>query len=234
MVAPERDRSGASNSLDARPSALASPDLQWLLSRQWHPDRLRPSRGHRDARPPSRHGCLRCQSRRQHGDDTVYSGTVAAATEGFLLGVPSIAVSLVSKSATDFTAAARVARDLAERFMHNLSASGAAQRQRARCRLRAPARHPRHPPGQAPQGRAGGAQRDAARRDGLGRCRGRCRRTRERAPTSMRWPTASVSVTPLQIDLTHTGLIAPVFDWFAAVSVRIRPGAGLARARCPA
>ena len=22
-----------------------------------------------------------------------------------------------------------------------------------------------------------------------------------------------VSVTPLQIDLTHTGLIAPVFDW---------------------
>ena len=53
------------------------------------------------------------------GDDTVYSGTVAAATEGFLLGVPSIAVSLVSKSATDFTAAARVARDLAERFMRN-------------------------------------------------------------------------------------------------------------------
>lgn len=26
------------------------------------------------------------------GDDTVYSGTVAAATEGYLLGVPSLAV----------------------------------------------------------------------------------------------------------------------------------------------
>ena len=25
------------------------------------------------------------------GDDTVYSGTVAAATEGYLLGIPSIA-----------------------------------------------------------------------------------------------------------------------------------------------
>jgi len=25
------------------------------------------------------------------GDDTIYSGTVAAATEGFLLGIPSLA-----------------------------------------------------------------------------------------------------------------------------------------------
>ena len=32
------------------------------------------------------------------GDDTIYSGTVAAATEGFLLGIPSIAVSLASKA----------------------------------------------------------------------------------------------------------------------------------------
>ena len=31
------------------------------------------------------------------GDDTLYSGTVAAATEGYLLGIPSIAVSLVGK-----------------------------------------------------------------------------------------------------------------------------------------
>ena len=29
------------------------------------------------------------------GDDTIYSGTVAAATEGFLLGIPAIAVSLL-------------------------------------------------------------------------------------------------------------------------------------------
>ncbi len=32
------------------------------------------------------------------GDDTIYSGTVAAATEGFLLGIPAIAVSLVNES----------------------------------------------------------------------------------------------------------------------------------------
>ena len=29
------------------------------------------------------------------GDDTIYSGTVAAATEGYLLGIPAIAISLV-------------------------------------------------------------------------------------------------------------------------------------------
>jgi 5'/3'-nucleotidase SurE len=31
------------------------------------------------------------------GDDTIYSGTVAAAMEGFLLGIPSLAISLATK-----------------------------------------------------------------------------------------------------------------------------------------
>ncbi len=46
------------------------------------------------------------------GDDTIYSGTVAAATEGYLLGIPSIAVSLVSDGQGHFETAARVAADL--------------------------------------------------------------------------------------------------------------------------
>jgi len=46
------------------------------------------------------------------GDDTIYSGTVAAATEGFLLGVPSVALSLASKTAKHFETAAGVALDL--------------------------------------------------------------------------------------------------------------------------
>src|SRR5262249_25627008 len=50
------------------------------------------------------------------GDDTIYSGTVAAATEGFLLGIPSIAVSLTSKAGHHYATAARVARDLVQRF----------------------------------------------------------------------------------------------------------------------
>jgi 5'-nucleotidase len=46
------------------------------------------------------------------GDDTIYSGTVAAATEGYLLGIPSIAMSITSRNARHFDTAARVAIDL--------------------------------------------------------------------------------------------------------------------------
>jgi 5'-nucleotidase len=49
------------------------------------------------------------------GDDVTYSGTVAGALEGALLGVPSMAVSLESPSTgADFTHAAHVAATLAE------------------------------------------------------------------------------------------------------------------------
>jgi 5'-nucleotidase len=50
------------------------------------------------------------------GDDTIYSGTVAAATEGYLLGVPSIAISLGSFEGRHFATAGRVARELVQRF----------------------------------------------------------------------------------------------------------------------
>jgi 5'-nucleotidase len=43
----------------------------------------------------------------------IYSGTVSAATEGTILGIPSIAVSLASHQSTEFGEAARVARKLA-------------------------------------------------------------------------------------------------------------------------
>lgn len=46
------------------------------------------------------------------GDDVIYSGTVAAAMEGRFLGLPAIAVSLVGRHATHFETAARVAADL--------------------------------------------------------------------------------------------------------------------------
>ena len=49
------------------------------------------------------------------GDDTIYSGTVAAATEGYLLGVPSIAFSLVDKGYAHLDTAMRVARELVVR-----------------------------------------------------------------------------------------------------------------------
>jgi 5'-nucleotidase len=49
------------------------------------------------------------------GDDTIYSGTVAAAMEGFLLGIPGIALSMTHKPAKHFETGARVARELVER-----------------------------------------------------------------------------------------------------------------------
>ena len=53
------------------------------------------------------------------GDDTIYSGTVAAATEGFLLGIPSIAISLTSFEGKNYETAGRVALQLVERFIRN-------------------------------------------------------------------------------------------------------------------
>lgn len=49
------------------------------------------------------------------GDDVTYSGTVSAAMEGALLGVPSIAVSHCDGS--DFVEAARIARQVAARVL---------------------------------------------------------------------------------------------------------------------
>lgn len=53
------------------------------------------------------------------GDDTLYSGTVAAAMEGFLFGIPSIAFSQVEKGWADLDAAARVARKVIQHVLAN-------------------------------------------------------------------------------------------------------------------
>lgn len=58
------------------------------------------------------------------GDDTLYSGTVAAAMEGYLFGIPSIAFSLVDRGWAHLDAAARVARSIIE---HAINGPMAAQ-----------------------------------------------------------------------------------------------------------
>ena len=56
------------------------------------------------------------------GDDVTYSGTVAGALEGILLGVPGIAVSLCRSRHYDFSQAAWAARTVAEHVMaHGLA-----------------------------------------------------------------------------------------------------------------
>jgi len=46
------------------------------------------------------------------GDDTIYSGTVAAAMEGYLLNIPSLAISMGSDNPKNFTTGAKVTVDL--------------------------------------------------------------------------------------------------------------------------
>ena len=49
------------------------------------------------------------------GDDTLYSGTVAAATEGYLFGIPAMAFSQVRSGWAELGSAAQIARELVER-----------------------------------------------------------------------------------------------------------------------
>src|SRR5690606_10732715 len=49
------------------------------------------------------------------GEDSLYSGTVAAATEGYLFGIPAIAFSLTEKGWQHIDGAARIARLIVER-----------------------------------------------------------------------------------------------------------------------
>ena len=57
------------------------------------------------------------------GDDTIYSGTVAAATEGFLLGVPSVAVSLCSKVGAHYETAAQIALEAVQMIRQQKSSA---------------------------------------------------------------------------------------------------------------
>ncbi|NML27726.1 5'/3'-nucleotidase SurE [Zoogloea dura] len=116
VVAPERDRSGASNSLTLdRPLSLRKAASGFYFVNGTPTDCVHLAvTGMLDELPDMvvsgiNHGA-------NMGDDTIYSGTVAAATEGFLLGVPAIAISLVAKGASDFSGAARIACELVERF----------------------------------------------------------------------------------------------------------------------
>jgi len=53
------------------------------------------------------------------GINAIYSGTVSAATEGAILGIPSFAVSLASWSDSNFNYAAELARNIAEKVLQN-------------------------------------------------------------------------------------------------------------------
>ena len=117
VVAPERDRSGASNSLTLdRPLLVRKSHLGFNYVNGTPTDCVHLAvTGLLDHLPDMvvsgiNHGA-------NMGDDTIYSGTVAAATEGFLLGIPSIAMSLARRAeGGHYATAARVAAELVQRY----------------------------------------------------------------------------------------------------------------------
>jgi 5'-nucleotidase len=116
VVAPERDRSGASNSLTLdRPLSVRRAENGFLYVNGTPTDCVHLAvTGLLDELPDVVISGINYGA--NMGDDTIYSGTVAAATEGFLLGIPSVAVSLVAEGGGHFETAARVACDLVQRF----------------------------------------------------------------------------------------------------------------------
>ncbi len=119
VVAPERDRSGSSNSLTLdRPLSLHKSHNGFYYVNGTPTDCVHLAvTGMLDVMPDMIVSGV--NSGANMGDDTIYSGTVAAATEGFLLGIPSLAVSLVDASRGNFATAARVAVDMVKRFREN-------------------------------------------------------------------------------------------------------------------
>jgi 5'-nucleotidase len=116
VVAPDRNRSGASHSLtlnspiralrhangftavDGTPTDCVHLALNGLLTEE--PDMV----------------VCGINSGANMGDDVHYSGTVAGAMEGRFLGYPAVAISLTSHQPEHFSTAARVAKLLVERL----------------------------------------------------------------------------------------------------------------------
>ncbi|WP_117235838.1 5'/3'-nucleotidase SurE [Vibrio maerlii] len=116
VVAPDRNRSGASNSLTLEQPLRVSEISPKTFSVQGTPTdcvHFALNELMKDDLPDLvlsgiNHGA-------NLGDDTLYSGTVAAAMEGHFLGVQSIAFSLVGKK--HFDTAARIVREVVERHI---------------------------------------------------------------------------------------------------------------------
>ena len=119
VVAPERNRSGSSNALTLdRPLTLRQAQNGFYYVNGTPTDSVHLAvTGMLEHQPDMVVSGI--NSGANMGDDTIYSGTVAAATEGFLLGIPSIAVSLVGHELLHYETAARVTLELVKRFAGN-------------------------------------------------------------------------------------------------------------------
>lgn len=217
VVAPERNRSGASNSLTLdRPLHLKEAPNGFFYVNGTPTDCVHLAvTGMLDHEPDMVLSGINWGP--NMGDDTIYSGTVAAAMEGHLLGVPAIALSLGSFSGRNFATAGRVARQLAERFrdrpfgvplLLNVNVPDVPYEMLQGMRVtRLGRRHKAEPVVKqiSPRGEtvywvgAAGAAADAGEGSDF-------------HAVDNNW----VSVTPLQIDLTHAGQLGGVQEWLGS------------------
>jgi 5'-nucleotidase len=217
VVAPERDRSGASNSLTLdRPLTVRRAPNGYFSVNGTPTDCVHIAvTGLLDFTPDVVVSGINFGA--NMGDDTIYSGTVAAAVEGYLLGIPSVAVSLASKAGGHFDTAIGVALKMVERLSRrpfgepvllNVNVPDIAPAQLGGMEVtRLGKRHKAEPviKLQTPRGETAywigpaGAAADA----GPG--------TDFHAVESGR-----VSVTPLRMDLTHGSQLARAKEWLAA------------------
>jgi 5'-nucleotidase len=116
VVAPDRNKSGASNSL-----TLENPLRVNLLDNGVYRVEGTPTdcvhlaiTGLLDEEPDMVVSGINAGA--NLGDDVLYSGTVAAATEGRFLGLPAIAISLVGTECIHYDTAAWVAKQLVEKL----------------------------------------------------------------------------------------------------------------------
>src|SRR5688500_5613853 len=116
VVAPERDRSGASNSLTLdRPLTVRQMANGFFSVNGTPTDCVHIAvTGLLDFTPDVIVSGINLGA--NMGDDTIYSGTVAAAVEGYLLGIPSLALSLTSRTGEHFQSAIGVALQMVERL----------------------------------------------------------------------------------------------------------------------
>jgi 5'-nucleotidase len=216
VVAPERDRSGSSNSLTLdRPLTLRRAPSGFSYVNGTPTDCVHLAvTGLIDFVPDMVVSGINDGA--NMGDDTIYSGTVAAATEGFLLGIPSLAVSLAGGRGAHFETAAHFARRLVERFRDGAPAANVllnvnvpdvplAQIEGMEV-TRLGKRHKAEPVVRTTTprgdtvywvGAAGAAQDAGEGTDFYAIANGK------------------VSVTPLQMDLTHFAQLGAVRDWMA-------------------
>jgi 5'-nucleotidase len=218
VVAPERDRSGASNSLTLdRPLAVRKSHLGFNYVNGTPTDCVHLAvTGLLEHQPDMvvsgiNHGA-------NMGDDTIYAGTGAAATEGFLLGIPSIAVSLARRAeGGHYATAARVAAELVQRWQRtpipaqatllNVNVPDAPYEQLRGIRVTRLGR--RH--------KAEGVVKTANPRGDTVYWIGAAGDAADAGEGTDFHAVASdfVSVTPLQIDLTHYGQHDSVHAWLA-------------------